>query len=41
VVRFVRVLGDEGVTYIYRQIDCPSVVVFIKVLEVERVTYIY
>jgi hypothetical protein len=40
-LEFVRVLGVEGVTYIYTQIDSPSLVGFVKVLEVEGVTYIY
>jgi hypothetical protein len=35
------VLAVEGVTYIYWQIDCPSIVEFVRVFEVERVTYIY
>jgi len=35
------VLGVEGVTYIYWQIDYPSIVEFVRVLGVEGVTYIY
>jgi hypothetical protein len=35
------VLGVEGVTYIYRQINSPSMVGFVRVLGVEGVTYIY
>jgi len=35
------VLGVEGVTYIYSQIDFPSIVEFVMVLGVEGVTYIY
>jgi hypothetical protein len=35
------VLGVEGVTYIYSQIDYPSVVAFVRVLGVEGVIYIY
>jgi hypothetical protein len=35
------VLTGEGVTHIYSQIDCPSIIEFVKVLEVEGVTYIY
>jgi hypothetical protein len=34
-------LEVEGVTYIYWQIDFPSIVGFVKVFKVERVTYIY
>jgi len=34
-------LAIEGVTYIYRQIDCPSKVGFVRVHAVEGVTYIY
>jgi hypothetical protein len=40
-VGFVRVLGVEGVTYIYLQIDYPSRFEFVRVLAVEGVTYIY
>jgi hypothetical protein len=35
------VLGVEGVTYIYWQIECPSIVEVVRVLKVEGVTYIY
>jgi hypothetical protein len=35
------VLVVEGVTYIYSQIDCPSILGFVRVLGVEGVTYIY
>jgi hypothetical protein len=35
------VLEVEGVTYIYGQIDCPSMVEFVRMLAVEGVTYIY
>jgi len=35
------VFAVEGVTYIYWQIDSPSVVEFVRVLRVEGVTYIY
>jgi hypothetical protein len=31
----------EGITYIYWQIDYPSIVAFVRVLVVEGVTYIY
>jgi hypothetical protein len=34
-------LEVEGITYIYSQIDCPSILEFVKVLGVEGVTYIY
>jgi len=34
-------LAVEGVTYIYSQINCPSIVEFVTVLRVEGVTYIY
>jgi hypothetical protein len=35
------VLAVKGVTYIYSQIDWPSIVEFVKMLGVEGVTYIY
>jgi hypothetical protein len=35
------VLAVDGVTYIYQQIDCPSIVEFVMVLAIEGVTYIY
>jgi hypothetical protein len=35
------VLAIEGVTYIYQQIDCPSILAFGTMLKVEGVTYIY
>jgi hypothetical protein len=41
VVIFVRVVGVEGVTYNYSQIDCLSIIGFVRVLGVEGVTYIY
>jgi len=40
-VEFVRVLAVEGVTYIYRQIDLPSIAEFVRMLAIEGVTYIY
>jgi len=40
-VQIVKMLGVEGVTYIYGQIDYPSIVGSVKVLAIERVTYIY
>jgi len=40
-VEIVRVLESEGVTYIYWQIDWPSIVEFVTVFGVEGVTYIY
>ncbi len=40
-VEIVRVLAAEGVTYIYWQIDWPSIVEFVRVFGVEGVTYIY
>jgi hypothetical protein len=40
-VEFVTVFTIEGVTYIYYQINYPSIVEFVMVFGVERVTYIY
>jgi hypothetical protein len=34
-------LGVGGVTYIYRQIDYPSIVAFVRVFTVKGITYIY
>jgi hypothetical protein len=34
-------LTIKGVTYIYRQIDCPSIIEFVRMLELEEVTYFY
>jgi len=39
-VEFVKVLRI-GVTYIYSQIDSPSMLEFVRVVKVEGVTYIY
>jgi hypothetical protein len=35
------VLEVEGITYIYSQIDFPSIVEFVMVLGVEGIPYIY
>jgi hypothetical protein len=40
-VEFVSMFAVEGVTYIYSQIDYPSILEFVSMFAVEGVTYIY